>query len=285
MQVELVRVTASDGVRLDGAIWSARGRSAEGAVDGVMCLHGVGGNFYGSRLFDALTSKLQERGQMVLRINTRGHDGVSTASTPQGGRLQGAAYERVADCCLDVTAWIECLVERGCRRIALVGHSLGALKALFAQAHAAHPAVARIVAISPPRLSYARFVRGSEADKFQASLTTAEHWMSEGRPDMLFQATFPFPLVLSAATFLDKYGPEERYNFLRFSERLATPTCFVYGGEELAAGSSSFEHITEEIHAATWGSDGPTVRIIPDANHFYVGRIAALEQVVLEACA
>jgi pimeloyl-ACP methyl ester carboxylesterase len=283
VQVDLVNTTASDGVRLDGAIWAAAFDGPQCEFDAVMCLHGVGGNFYGSRLFDALTEPLRARGISVLRVNTRGHDGVSTASTPHGGRLQGAAYERVSDCCLDVAAWADFLVAANLPRIAIIGHSLGALKAIYAQAYAPHEAVRRIVAISPPRLSYTKFVHGTDAQRFRSSLEMAEQLVREGQPQMLFLASFPFPLILAAATFLDKYGIEERYNLLKFSERLATPTWFVYGAEELASGGSAFDGVTQEIESAAWGSRTPSVHVIPDANHFYVGSLNELSHVVLGA--
>ena len=51
MLVELVKVQTRDGVRLDGALSPASTSSAETLV---ILLHGVGGNFYGSRMMAEL---------------------------------------------------------------------------------------------------------------------------------------------------------------------------------------------------------------------------------------
>jgi alpha-beta hydrolase superfamily lysophospholipase len=232
--VELVRTETADGLRLDGALeMPASPLDSPNVSRGVICLHGVGSNFYGSTMMESLAQTLRELGLAVLRVNTRGHDGVSTASTATGGRLQGAAYEMVDQCRLDVEAWVEFLVGRGYGRLVLLGHSLGALKAVYSQAQQPHRAVERVIAISPPRLACSRFEAGPDAAAYRASRATAQQWLEAGQPQMLFPATFPFPLVLSAATFMDKYGPEERYNIVKLARQLRTPVDFIYGQQEL----------------------------------------------------
>src|SRR5262245_37911304 len=134
MLVDLVQVTTRDGVRLDGAYQAPSGTS-RGSVDAAVCVHGTGSNFYGSTLFEALAERLLKLGVAVLRVNTRGHDLMSTAATPRGGRRQGAAYEVLDDCRHDLTGWAAWLRERGHPRVGLIGHSSGALRCLYAQAH------------------------------------------------------------------------------------------------------------------------------------------------------
>ena len=58
MLLDLVQITTRDGVRLDGA-WQlpAPGIASAWPVDGVCLVHGTGGNFYSSTLFDALTER------------------------------------------------------------------------------------------------------------------------------------------------------------------------------------------------------------------------------------
>jgi pimeloyl-ACP methyl ester carboxylesterase len=280
--VELVRTETTDGLRLDGALETPPSPvDSPGAPRGVICLHGVGSNFYGSTMMESLAQALLELGLAVLRVNTRGHDGVSTASTSTGGRLQGAAYEIVDQCRLDVEAWAEFLVRRGYPRLALLGHSLGALKAVYSQAQQPHSAVVRVIAISPPRLACSRFEAGPDAAAYRASRATAQRWLDAGQPQMLFPATFPFPLVLSAATFMDKYGPEERYNIFKLARQLRTPVDFIYGQQELDAGSSAFEGIVDDIQSAPW-SAAYTLKVIPEANHFYAGCVSALIDAVRE---
>src|SRR5262249_11031820 len=59
MLVDLVQTLTRDGVRLDGAYQAPpRPGSAGLAVDAFVFLHGTGGSFYSSTLFDALAERL-----------------------------------------------------------------------------------------------------------------------------------------------------------------------------------------------------------------------------------
>ena len=69
---DLIQTTTRDGVRLDGAYHAAtRPGSAGLAVDAVCFLHGTGGSFYSSALFDVLAVRLLDLGVGVLRANAR----------------------------------------------------------------------------------------------------------------------------------------------------------------------------------------------------------------------
>ena len=163
MQVDLVQVTTRDGLRLDGMLQApAAGAAPALAVDGFCLVHGTGGNFYSSTLFDAVGERLLQLGCAVLRVNTRGHDGISTAQTAKGGRRLGAAYEVVDDCRHDLAAWVDWLRQQAGPRVGLIGHSLGAVKCLYALAQEPQIGVACIVGVSPPRLSYSWFCTSPE---------------------------------------------------------------------------------------------------------------------------
>jgi len=285
MLVELVRTLTRDGLRLDGSLALPDGAaapfpSASVPVQAALLLHGVGSNFYSSSTLEPLASALRGAGLAVLMANTRGHDLVYAASVGNVRRRLGAAYETVADCCLDVAAWVELLAQRGFARVALVGHSLGAIKALYSQAHAPHPQVACVVAISPPRLSYAAFRAMPESSVFEQSLTQAQRLVEAGCPDELFTCQFPFPLLITAGGYLDKYGPAERYNILRFVANVSCPTLFTYGGKELAEGGIAFAGMPEAL-AELPGRERRQVAVIDGADHVYTGRTEPLTQTVM----
>ncbi len=206
MRVDLVQTTTRDGLRLDGSYQPPAG-SAAVPVDAFCLVHGTGGNFYGSSLFDDLAERLRALGCGVLRVNTRGHDGISSDQTPRGGRRQGAAYEVVADCRHDLSAWLEWLRNQGCARVGLVGHSLGAVKAIYAAAHEPQLGAACLLALSPPRLSYATFCASPQASAFLDTYREAEGHVAAGRPTALMDVSLPLPFVVTAAGYVEKYGP------------------------------------------------------------------------------
>ena len=276
-RVELVRVTTSDGVRLDAA-WQAPMADAPHDAEpreAVLCVHGTGSNFYASTLMESLSDRLLKLGLGTLRINTRGHDLMSTASTAQGGRRAGAAYEIVDDCRHDLAAWVAWLAERGISKIALLGHSLGAIKSIYYLAHEPHPAIATLVAISPPRLSHSYFADSKSGEEFVRVFAQAEEAVARGAGNELIEIRFPLPYVVTAASYLDKYGRDERYNVLRLLERLDLPTLFVYGGQELQT-NIAFMGMAEELEQMVQQGRPATVAVIAGADHFYTTERPAL---------
>lgn len=276
MLVDLVRVTTADGVRLEGALQSPAERSAEAlGIDAFLLIHGTGSNFYGSTLFETLAARLLELGSAVLSINTRGHDVVSSAATTAGARRLGAAYERVDDCQHDLAAWLTFLAGQGCRRIGLIGHSLGAIKAIYAQARTPHPAVAAVIGISPARLSFRWFSESPQGEMFRQAMNQAEALFAAGQGETLMQVEFPLPYIVTAAGYIDKYGPAERFNVIEHLPRLACPTLITFGSVEVQS-NVAFRGLPEALEEATAGQPHITIATIAGADHVYSGVRAEL---------
>lgn len=283
MLAELVQTTTRDGLRLHGALHLAEnGVAPRGArpIEVALCLHGVGSNFYSGSVIEHLARTLTSVGIDALRVNTRGHDGVNLLKTITGAVRQGAAFETVDDCRHDVAGWIRFLRDRGFQRTLVVGHSLGAIKAIYAAALDPDPMVRGIVAISPPRLSHQAFQSDSNHAAFQFSLAEAQQLVAEGRASQLFQARFPFPLLISAASYVDKYGPGERYNIVKLVDRVEPPLLVVYGGGELSQGGTAFSGVPEAIRAAARRQQPLELVTVPGADHNYAGLAAELGHVV-----
>jgi alpha-beta hydrolase superfamily lysophospholipase len=266
--VDLVQTTTRDGVRLDGMFRAPPAGAPAVPVDGFCLVHGTGGNFYSSSLLGAFTDRLLGLGCAVLMVNTRGHDGISNAVTARGGRRLGAAYEMVDDCRHDVAAWLEWLRQRAGPRVGLLGHSMGAVKCLYALAQQPLPGAACVIALSPPRLSYSWFCSGPQAAEFLETCRQAEQSVAAGQPGALLDVRFPLPFVITAAGYLEKYGPEERYNFLRFAGSVPCPVLITLGALEVEA-NAAFRGSPEALQALAERYPRLQVRTIAGADHFY----------------
>lgn len=266
MLVDLIHTTCRDGVRLDGCFQPAS--SSHAHLDAAVCVHGTGSNFYSSMLFDAIGERLLQLGVSVLRINTRGHDLMSTASTPRGGRRAGAAYETLDDCRHDLAAWVDWLTRQNHSRILLIGHSAGALKCLYAAALEPNPTVRAVVAISPPRLSYSHFAASDRAAEFLATYHQAQALVAAGEPESLLDVRFPLPFVACAAGYAEKYGPDERYDYLKFVGRVPCPILVTLGENEVVGNNPAFRAAPAAI-----ASTAPAVAVetVAGADHFYSG--------------
>jgi pimeloyl-ACP methyl ester carboxylesterase len=262
MLVDLVRTKTPDGWFLDGALQMPTS-AATSPFDAVLLIHGTGSNFYQSTMFELLAERFLRRGMAVLRANTRGHDGISTFVGERGGRRLGAAYEIVDDCRHDLAGWTSFLRERCGPRIALVGHSLGAVKSLYATAHEPGIAPAAIVAISPPRLSYEVFCGSPKSAEFLDDYRRAEALVAEGHGGTLLDVTVPLPMAIAAAGYVEKYGPDAHYDFVPLLRRIACPLLVTFGAKEVAD-NVAFQELPELV--------GPRATLVAEADHFYTGR-------------
>jgi len=270
--VDLVQTTTRDGLQLDGIFQTPGAASSGLRVDvEVFCLfHGTGGNFYSSALFGDLAERLLGIGCAVLRVNTRGHDGISTAATARGGKRLGAAYETIDDARHDVAAWMAWLKQQGKQRIGLVGHSMGAVKAIYSLAREPQLSPVCLVALSPPRLSYLAFCAGSGAAQFLDTYSRAEQLVESGQPAALMEVQIPLPYVTTAAGYVEKYGPDERYNFLLSLPGVNCPTLVTVGSRE-AASNLAFQRLPEDLEALRHRQHSLHIEVIPDADHAYTG--------------
>jgi len=275
MQVELVQSTTSDGLRLDGALQEPAEPRSRTPLDGAILLHGVASNFYSAALLEALAGRLLKLGIRVLRANTRGHDGLYTAYVQGQAKRQGAAYETVDECRQDIRAWCDFLAPSGEGHLLLLGHSLGAIKSVYAMAHEPPPAACAVIACSPPSLSYRAFM-AADAPGFREAMTRAERLVEEGRGEELIEVPFPYPLVITAAGYVDKYGRAERYDILKFADRVRCPLLFTYGQLELESGSVAFAGLPERLGALDKQGGRLDVVNIPEANHNYSGKTEQL---------
>jgi pimeloyl-ACP methyl ester carboxylesterase len=276
VKVDLVQTTTPDGLRLDGALHDADARANDSPVDAVLCLHGAGSNFYSSLLAD-LAGHFARAGITLLRVNTRGHDGISTSGTANGACRGGAAFEDVDECRHDVRGWVDFLQQRGFKRIALLGHSLGAIKAIYSQAHDPHEAIKCVLAVSPARLSHSYFRETKHGARFFETYATAKEYVESGRGGTLMQVIIPIPLVITASSYVEKYGPEERFNILKFADQVTCPTFYTFGELELQSGIA-FVGLPESLADLPGRDASREIITLDGADHMYTGVRDALAE-------
>ena len=276
MSVELVNVRTSDGVRLDGSWLKATspGKS-QFPVDVMILHHGVAGNFYGPSPFEDWGPWLAENGCAVIRVNNRGHDPVSQG-TLNGERVKlGAAYEVIDSSRADWEAWIDFAQQAGYERIGIWGHSLGAVKTIYHAALENDYRVQCVIAASPPRFSYGMYAETEQwgdvkdvGKRFQETIDLATGHVDAGHPEQLIQVEYPVPLLVSAGTYMDKYGPEEKYDIVKHIPTVSMPLLSYIGTTE-PLGEFPFLGLPEEMQKLSAKLDHFTFEYVEGANHFY----------------
>ncbi|MCH2182235.1 MAG: alpha/beta fold hydrolase [Mariniblastus sp.] len=285
MDGRLASVTTSDRVRLDGFYVAAE--PAPGSpVDAAVITHGLSGNFYTSRLLKHLACFYVSRGISPVLINTRGHDYLNL--TVRSGRsvTLGAAYEQIDECPHDLNAWVDFLVDQGHQNILLTGHSLGAIKTLYAQAHDPHPQVVAACGLSATRISYDALLAASPDGKFASLMEASRQRVARGQGQELMYVDFPFPTWMSAGSYLEKYGPSDRFNWLEFVDRIQVPAWVGFGELELKE-NPVFVGLQDDLDRVANRLDNVSIETIQGADHFYSARYEAVESALgrwLDSC-
>lgn len=239
----LCRVTTADGFYLDG---SFGGADASETSTAFLLVHGTLSNFYAPGPLEHFAALADQAGFASVRINTRGHDGMCSLSGPGGSSRGGATNETVSDCSLDISAWVEFLVDRGYSRVVLVGHSMGGVKSVYSQVFAPHPEVVGIVCLSPPRFCHEQWSIHPDADPFRESFDRAIELVCNGQSDELMACRQPLPFVITASAFVEKYGPDDRYDVVSLLPEVQCPVLVTIGSLSVEA-SPAFDSLPDAI--------------------------------------
>ncbi len=248
----IVQCRTQDGLKLDGFLQRVGDQPRrQAAGDGSfqtpletlwILVHGVASNFYGSRLLQCCAEYFVGAGCDAVRVNTRGHDAMAFFSNGLSVIQAGAAYESIGDSVKDLNAWVQWGRGLGYRRIGILGHSLGAVKTVFSLAQSMEPfsQVQQLVLLSPPRFSPSLFRADPRGTRYTSAMVQATEAVEGGEPEKLMRVSYPFPMLISARAYREKYGEPAKYDYLPLASSLPIPTLWCFGSQEVRSGKGSF---------------------------------------------
>ena len=267
MKTALVAIP-TDTVPLDGAWHEPQDGAASNAV---LLFHGNTMNFYQGAP-RVLPPALTRMGYACLAFNRRGHDILGIRDSRDA---EGAAFQTYAEAIEDnriATAW---LAARGFPHPIVIGHSNGGTLAVRHVAD--HPRTPALVLLSAhcggrdmvPRASRAGLLARDRLDHF---IQITKTMVSEGRGKELILLP-GWWYVTSAASFVDAL--ENCPDVLELAPRIHCPVLYLRGERE-PRDLYPAEAFAQRCAAPC------TVRIVPDCDHFYRGREAAVTQLVAD---
>jgi pimeloyl-ACP methyl ester carboxylesterase len=266
MRTELISIE-TDTLPLDGALHRPEGRSTVGAV---LLFHGNTMNFYvGAPRF--LPPVLTELGLACLAFNRRGHDilSIRDSRAAEGAAFQ-LTHEGIADNCY-AADW---LAAQGFAAPIVIGHSNGGMLAVkHVCDHKETPAMVLLSAHGGGKGGVQRTSRaGMLAGERVAEITAQAQALvaaGRGRELMLVPGWW---YVITAESFLDRMT--EMPDVLELAPTISCPTLYVRGDQE--------DRDTYPAEAFKARAAAPCdVAIVPECNHFYVGREAAICAIVV----
>ncbi|HJU18249.1 MAG TPA: alpha/beta fold hydrolase [Stellaceae bacterium] len=265
MRTELVSIP-TDTLPLDGAFYEPDGGATAGAV---LLFHGNTMNFYvGAPRF--LPPALTALGFACLAFNRRGHDILSIRDSRAA---EGAAFQTTAEGIADNCYAADWMAERGFSRPVVIGHSNGGMLAV--QYVADHPATPALVLLSAHTGGRGQVAEASRAglmagDRFDEIAARARIMVAagSGRALLLMPGWW---YVASAESFLDRMVSMPA--ILDLAPRITCPVLFVRGDQE------SPDHYPAEKFQARAGGRCD-VAVVPNCDHFYVGREDRITEIV-----
>ena len=260
---------ATDTLSLEGAWYEPAGAEGSNAARGAALLfHGNTMNFYsGASRF--LPPRLAELGLASLAFNRRGHDILAIRDSRAA---EGAAFQTIAEAIADnryAARWIE---QRGFAHPVVIGHSNGGMLAVRHVAD--HPQTPALVLLSAHcgganMLSLASRAGLLAADRLEELTAQAQALVAggRGRELMLLPGWW---YVTSAASFLDLANCPD---IVELAPRISCPVLYLRGSDE-----PRDLYPAEEFQRRCAGPCA--VEIVPQCDHFYRGREAAVADLV-----
>lgn len=251
---ELLHTYTADGLMLEGV----RHGSASSDL-AVVYTHGLTSSVF--RKGHVLIGRaLAEAGCTVIAGNNRGSGLAYPLPQRSGPRVLGGSwFERLADAPKDLDAWIDVALGAGAKSIVLLGHSLGAIKAVVYASERADGRLAGLVLASPPLRAFASPAKSD----LVAAATRA---VAEGRPEELLDLGAPGLTFgrLSAATVLARSDLGDVAPLVR---SIGCPVLGIYGTEEPdVGGQNDLDHLVQIA------PDRFTGALVAGADHLYTGR-------------
>ena len=277
MLVDLISVVNQEDLVLDGAFYApATDAPSPGPVDSMLLIHGSRGNFCDPAT-KSMAEDLSAQGIACLTLNTNAHDTIWY--NPPGQDYKGNAFEILENTMSDLRAGIDHLGGRGYRSVGLLGHSMGAVRVTYYAATQDDPRVAAVVPVSPVRLSYSYYLKSEDAEEFRANLDTAQRLVDEGEPNGVFRVNFPIPQYFSAASYVDKHGPLEKYNLINLADRIRVPILAVNGSRET---HTRLKGIAQDLARSAVNSPSAAAIMVEEGEHSLVNRTTEASVAVLQ---
>jgi hypothetical protein len=268
MATELVSIPTIDGLLLDGAFSRPAKTTAEQRA--WVFVHGAGANFTSPGVLHGLAHLFVERGEAVLRLNSRGHDLMARIPTMQGSTSGGAAYEKLDEAANDVAGACVWLGEQGYQKISLLGHSLGAVKVVVSQSKSTNPDVDEVVALSPPRLNHELLLKN---DVFREDYLKAAELVATGRGQELIRLREPMAIFMTAEGVIQKYGPQDNFDFVAHLLRVRKRVLVIVDAKSPTT-SPAFAGLPDKLAEVSRMQASVEVRSHPGDIHYRNGEVS-----------
>ncbi len=261
VQVELLSLPTSDGIRLNGVLRQPLPAQVGAAV---IMVHGYSGNFY-SGIMAFLPESLAMDGFTTLALNMRDHD-------------RGPKKNLFEENLQDIAAGVDELARRQYKTLFLYGHSMGANRVLYYQAATRDSRINGIILSGPPGNLFQWNVRTFGLEAATRLLRRAQQLQAQGKGNAWMVIDLgPLGKALYTANHLVSLrGPQTRSDPFANLARTSRPILIIHGLADRLADPSVADQLKE---SAGTGSQVQVVKIA-GADHRFRGHEKQLGEAI-----
>lgn len=269
---KLLQITTSDGLLLHGYYMPSESKNVV-----LLHIHGMEGNFYQDNFVHTLTKELEKKEIGFLTVNTRGNGKDTDFNTINGKIVRvGSRYELLEEAHLDITAWVNFLIDEGYKEIILQGHSAGTVKIVrYLFEGELKDKINKLILLSPIDPLGFRIVNGR--NNIEDFIKKAQNKVDEGKGDELITSEFDHD-VLSYKTFISWYRRDDLGKMFEFCtpqydfpilKQISIPTFIITGSKDEYLHPSNPGHPEEAMNILLRNIPNSKGKIIEDATHSF----------------
>lgn len=122
-------------------------------------------------------------------------------------------------------------------------------------------------------------MESEDAEEFSSIVAAAQRLIDQGDPEGVLRVRSPIPQFFSAASYLDKHGPEEKCNLVRLAGGIRVPILTLNGSLET---HTRLLDMAQDLAAAAVNSPQAATLMIDQGEHSLVNRMAEASEAVLK---
>lgn len=255
-------------------------------------IHGMFENFHLPLFIKPMSERITESGFSFLTVNTRAKDYfVYFRHYKEDGsfiwKQEGGSYEIFANCIPDIKGWLN-FCETLNKKVILMGHSHGALKAAFyGGTHPDDHRILGLVLISPSDDVGGQISK--VGDKYDEYLEIAESMINEGKGNE-FMPDWTYGQPVTASMYFDMFRSNSDLAIFRFDDpnsgfdllhNIKQPILTIFGSNDVATSNVTSERALELIDIALSSAPSHTRKVIEDADHHFIGKEKILSNTIV----
>ena len=275
---ELVALETRDRISLDGFyIENTRSRK------GVIYVHGLCGSIHAGKRLESLANAVLSAGYSLLVFNNRGFGMINSfrkTTKKNGWLVAGGSAESFKDSRIDISAAVNFLKKRGCRKIVLIGSSTGCQKSIYYLANRPDRSVKGLILLAPVNDTEGEIVSRGNAE-FKRAFAKAKELTRKGK-------SMTFVTNLCAKRFYDLHRPRSleggvldfSSEKMRFISKIRVPILALLGDADQYVAKGMHQQRLDLIKKSTNPEFGCETILIRNGDHSFRTNLAAMSRVI-----